>query len=105
MLINDLKDIKNETIEDSQNWDTFMFKEPWDLMEGSISKLDYQKGTPLEDFREKIKDIMDKTGFEYKLSLVGAYATCDGGCYEFAYCLSWYDKSIHQMTFNFETPY
>ena len=33
MLVDDLRKIKDETIKDSENWDIFMFKEPWDLME------------------------------------------------------------------------
>ncbi len=61
--------------------------------------------TPLADFEKNIKNAMIKSGFEYKLDLVGVVATCDGSCIEFFYHLSWYDGGIETATFHFETEY
>ncbi len=48
---------------------------------------------------------MDKSGYDYVLELVTIAVTCDGGCYEIYYHLSWYDGEICTQTFRFETVY
>ena len=104
-LLTDLELVKTVTKADIESRFCDEFKEPYLVMDGSISKADYQRGTPLMTFRKRIKDVMDKTGFEYKLSLVGVYETCDAMRYEFAYSLVWYDEGLHQKSFSFGTGY
>lgn len=61
--------------------------------------------TPLANFEKQIAELMDASGFAYKLELVALPATCDGGCYEPCYYLCWYDNDIHTKIFHFETMY
>lgn len=60
--------------------------------------------TPLANFEQEVRNIMDKTGYSYALELIDIVVTCDGGCYEPYYCLCWYDGKIHTKTFHFSTP-
>lgn len=61
--------------------------------------------TPLAEFQKHIKEVMDESGFDYKLEFVSLTATAEGECYEPCYCLCWYDNGIHTKVFHFETVY
>jgi hypothetical protein len=57
--------------------------------------------TPLANFEKNIKELMDKTGYDYSLEFIDVVATYE--CFEPYYILCWYDNGIHIEKFHFET--
>ena len=103
-----LVDIKKvtETEFENENYD-------WESLEKIFCHHNWKKEipqeslekTPLANFEKQVKEIMDNSGYEYKLDMVSIYPTCDGDCFEIHYCLSWFDNKQQTMKFKFETLY
>lgn len=107
-LYEKLDNIEKQTMEafDNENYDLDAFEEmTFEVPNLDSIPEDILAKTPLAEFKRKITEVMDTSGFEYQLVFVSLTATCDGGCYEPCYCLCWYDNGIHTKVFHFETVY
>lgn len=99
-LIDDLKKVIKSTKTASRKWTYEEFPDPWEIGD-SIKLSDYTKGTPLEEFENKIKSILDATKYEYKLDLVSAVA-CGDVIYKIDYVLVWYDTKLNYKKITYE---
>lgn len=107
-LIEKLKEIEEKTLEEfeNENYDCEAFEKiAYNYCSAEIIPLELLESTPLADFERKISEEMDNLGCEYSLELIDVVVTCDGGCFEPYYHLSWYDGSLHTMIFHFATSY
>ena len=107
-LVKELDKIQEATISEfeKENYDMdAMQKLVFDYTGNAVATQVLLGKTPLAKFEKDICAIMDKSGYDYVLELVTIAVTCDGGCYEIYYHLSWYDGEIYTQTFRFETVY